>query len=66
MPNNPPSNTSAVLNVTNGCSNNSPELITLIVPPFSLMNILSSAKSIAQGFSRLVARISINSFCALF
>ena len=52
IPNNPPSNTSAVLNVTNGSSNNFSESITLIVPTFSLMNILSSAKSMDQGFSR--------------
>jgi hypothetical protein len=33
-----------------------------IFPDRSLMKILSSEKSIAQGFSRLVARISTNWF----
>ena len=65
MPSSPPSKTFAVLNVANGSSSNTPDSITLIRPTFSVTNILSSAKSIAQGFYKLVAKTCTNSLPSL-
>ena len=56
IPSSPPPKTSAVLNVANGSSSNTPDSIILIWPVFSVTKILSYAKSIAQGFFRLVAK----------
>ena len=48
---------SATLKVANGLSSKTLDSKTLILPIFSVMKILSPTTSIAQGFSRLVARI---------
>jgi len=61
IPSSPPPKTFAVLNVTNGSSSNTPDSITLICPDFSVTKILSPAKSIAQGVSKLVAKICTDS-----
>ena len=61
MPSNPPSNKFAVLKVARGSANKIPSWIILILPIFSVTNILSSPKAIALGFSRLVASTSTES-----
>jgi len=61
IPSSPPPKTFAVLNVANGSSSSTPDSITLTNPAFSVTKILSSAKSIAQGFSKLVAKICTDS-----
>ena len=57
IPSNPPPKTFATLNVANGSSSSTPDSITLTRPAFSVTKILSSAKSIAQGFYKLEAKI---------
>ena len=57
IPSSPPPKTFAVLNVANGSSSNTQDSITLTCPAISVTKILSPAKSIAQGFSKLVAKI---------
>src|SRR3990172_3549968 len=52
----------AVRKVARGSSSITSDSITLIFPVLSVMTILSSAKAIAHGFSRLVARLCIVSF----
>ena len=47
--------------MANGSSSSTPDSITLTNPAFSVTKILSSAKSIAQGFFKLVAKICTDS-----